>query len=81
MKFSELNAGDDARILGFRRCDKMYRQRLFAMGLTVGCVFKVLRKAPLGDPFHIEIRGTSLSLRKAEADLLDIEKINNTQVA
>lgn len=76
MKFSDLQPGDKAKIIGFGHCDKAYRQRLLAMGLTVGSVFSVLRKAPLGDPFHIEIRGSSLSLRKDEADSLVIEKVS-----
>lgn len=75
MRFSDLKPGDNAKIISFGACDKVYRQRLMAMGLTVGAVFHVLRKAPLGDPFHIEIRGSSLSLRKNEANYLEIEKV------
>lgn len=75
MRFSDLKPGDNAKIISFGACDKVYRQRLMAMGLTVGTVFHVLRKAPLGDPFHIEIRGSSLSLRKNEANYLEIEKV------
>lgn len=75
IKFSDLKPGDKARIVGFGVCDKLYRQRLLAMGLTIGSVFHLLRKAPLGDPFHIEIRGSSLSLRKKEASGLEIEKV------
>jgi ferrous iron transport protein A len=75
IKFSDLKPGDTGRILGFGACDKLYRQRLLSMGLTIGATFHVLRKAPLGDPFHIEIRGSSLSLRKQEANFLEIEKV------
>lgn len=74
-QFGDLQPGDEARVVGFGTCDKVYRQRLLAMGLTIGTVFRVLRKAPLGDPFQIEIRGSSLSLRKNEANQLDIEKV------
>lgn len=76
IKFSDLKPGERAKIVGFGTCEKVYRQRLLAMGLTVGSEFLLLRKAPLGDPFHIEIRGSSLSLRKKEADGLDIEKVS-----
>jgi ferrous iron transport protein A len=76
IKFGDLKPGDRAKIVGFGTCDKLYRQRLLAMGLTIGSEFSVLRKAPLGDPFHIEIRGSSLSLRKKEADGLEIEKVS-----
>lgn len=76
IQFSDLKPGDSAKIIKFRACNtiesKHYRQRLLSMGLTMGSVFHVLRKAPLGDPIHIEIRGSSLSLRKQEANLLEI---------
>ncbi len=76
INFGNLKPGDKARIIGFGVCDKLYRQRLLTMGLTIGTEFSVLRKAPLGDPVHIEIRGSSLSLRKKEANGLEIEKVN-----
>lgn len=75
MLFSELNAGDHARVIGFAAENKAYRQKLMAMGLTKGALFSVLRQAPLGDPFHITVRGTSLSLRKYEANILQVERI------
>ena len=76
MKFSDLKPGEKGRVVSFGTCDRLYRQRLLAMGLTIGSTFHVLRKAPLGDPFHIEIRGSSLSLRKKEADDLEIERVD-----
>lgn len=44
------------------------------MGLTPGTVLTVHRLAPLGDPVEISVRGFSLSLRRHEADALDIER-------
>ncbi len=73
MRISELNISDYARIVALKKGDKLYRQRLIAMGLLPGTPFKVSRIAPLGDPIEIEIRGFALSLRKAEADILEIE--------
>ena len=75
VKFSDLQPGDKAKIIGYGSCDKIYRQRLLSMGLTLGSVFSVKRKAPLGDPFQIEIRGSSLSLRKREANQLNIQRV------
>ena len=43
------------------------RQRLREMGLTVGARVEVIRRAPLGDPLDIKIRGYHLSMRAAEA--------------
>jgi len=45
------------------------------MGLSLGAKVAVLRKAPLGDPFVLEIRGTKLSMRKDELDLIKIKKV------
>lgn len=44
------------------------------MGLTKGSGIEVIRKAPLGDPIDFKVKGYHLSLRKAEADLILIEK-------
>jgi ferrous iron transport protein A len=72
-----LKPGDVIRICGYRRGSSLYRRRLLAMGLTKGVEFTVERIAPLGDPIQIKIRNFSLTLRKREADLLQIERINH----
>ena len=43
------------------------------MGLTKATQFTIVRRAPLGDPIEIRVRGFSLSLRKAEADALLVQ--------
>jgi len=73
--FKDLKPGDCARIEGFGTSNIHYRQKLIGMGLTRGTLFRVLRKAPLGDPFYIEARGIALTLRQNEANGLCIEKI------
>lgn len=49
------------------------RRRLFDMGVTPGATITLRKKAPLGDPIEITIRGYELSLRKGEAELVTIE--------
>jgi len=49
------------------------RRRLFDMGVTPGATVTLRKKAPLGDPIEITIRGYELSLRKGEAELVTIE--------
>lgn len=49
------------------------RQRLFDMGITPGTEVLMVRRAPLGDPFEIKLRGYQLSLRKAEGDEVIVE--------
>ena len=43
------------------------------MGVTPGAKVTLRKKAPFGDPIEITIRGYELSLRKAEAELVNIE--------
>jgi ferrous iron transport protein A len=71
----DLAVGDSGKITGFDKTGKAYRKRLLAMGLTPGTEFKVTRFAPMGDPVEIKLRGFALTLRKAEAAILLIEKL------
>lgn len=75
MQVSELRLGQEANIIGIGPGDKVYRQKLIAMGLIPGTKFTVARMAPLGDPIEILVRGFALSLRKFEANILQIEEI------
>jgi ferrous iron transport protein A len=49
------------------------RRRLFDMGVTPGISVYVRKKAPLGDPIEVTVRGYELSLRKADAEMVEIE--------
>lgn len=49
------------------------RRRLFDMGLTPGAEVYLRKKAPLGDPLEITLRGYELSLRKDEAVNVEVE--------
>ena len=53
--------------------DGKIRRRLFDMGVTPGARVMLRKKAPMGDPIELTIRGYELSLRKAEAALVNIE--------
>lgn len=48
------------------------RRRLFDMGVTPGAKVTLRKKAPLGDPIEIRIRGYELTLRKQEARLVTL---------
>lgn len=50
----------------------MISQRLMEMGVIEGTEVQVLRRAPLGDPLHVRIGDFELSLRAAEAALIDV---------
>ena len=53
------------------------RRRLFDMGITPGCEIYLRKKAPLGDPIEISLRGYELTLRKDEAQLVLMEMKEN----
>lgn len=75
MGLKNLIIGDLAKIVGFEPTGRAYRKKLLAMGLTPGTEFSVTRFAPMGDPVEIKLRGFSLTLRKDEASVLQIEKL------
>lgn len=49
------------------------RRRIMDMGLTRGAEVYVRKVAPLGDPIEVTVRGYELSLRKADAELIEVE--------
>ena len=49
------------------------RRRIMDMGITKGCNITVNRCAPLGDPIELTVRGYELSIRKADAAMIEIE--------
>ena len=49
------------------------RRRIMDMGITKGVEIYVRKVAPLGDPMELTVRGYELSLRKADAEMVEIE--------
>jgi len=49
--------------------------RIMEMGFTVGTIIEVVRFAPLGDPMEIKVRGAHVSLRKADAACVRVQRI------
>ena len=49
------------------------KRRIMDMGITRGVEIYVRKVAPLGDPIEIQVRGYELSLRKADAEMIEIE--------
>ena len=49
------------------------RRRIMDMGLTKGAEVYIRNVAPLGDPIEITVRGYELSLRKADAQMIEVE--------
>lgn len=70
-----LKPGDKVRLIHFGATDLSYRRRLLAMGVTCGVEVQIVRRAPLGCPLQIDLRGTSLIIRENEARYLEWEYI------
>ena len=51
------------------------KRRIMDMGLTRGVEIYVRKVAPLGDPVEITVRGYELSIRKADADMIEIDSV------
>lgn len=49
------------------------KRRIMDMGLTKGAEVYVRKVAPLGDPVEVTVRGYELSLRKADAEMVEVE--------
>lgn len=66
---AKMRVGQVGEISGFRESDQTV-ETLLQMGLTEGSLVKILRLAPSGDPIELSISGYSLSMRKADAELV-----------
>ena len=75
MMLKQLAVGDRAKVSGFAEAGGPYRRELLSMGLTPGAELEVVRVAPMGDPVEIRVRGFALTLRKGEADALNVDKL------
>ncbi len=75
IKLSQLKQGERAQILRFSEGNKAYQRRLMAMGFLPGTMVQLTRVAPLGDPIEVSLRGYVVSLRKNEANSIELEKV------
>ena len=53
------------------------KRRIMDMGITKGTEIYVRKAAPLGDPIEVTVRGYELSLRKADAELIEIQQVQS----
>ncbi len=74
MKMTELNLGDKAEIVSVQASGEI-GTRLIDMGLVKGTHFQLIRKAPLGDPLEIKVKGFLLALRLNEANNITVNKV------
>ena len=68
----EIKVGKSARVVKLHG-EGALRRRIMDMGITKGTEVMVRKVAPLGDPLELSVRGYELSLRKADAELIEVE--------
>ena len=68
----DLGIGETAKVVRLHGVGAVKR-RIMDMGLTKGVEVKVRKLAPLGDPIEVTVRGYELSIRKADAETIEIE--------
>ena len=69
---SELAVGESAIVVDIFAINEAKR-RLMDMGITRGVDLHVRKVAPLGDPMELNVRGYELSVRKADAEMIEVE--------
>lgn len=68
----DLGVGEKSKVIKIHGEGKVKR-RIMDMGITKGTEISVRKVAPLGDPVEITVRGYELSIRKDDADILEME--------
>ena len=72
MKLNEVEVGSTVTVKKIEG-DGAYKRRIMDMGITKGVELYIRKVAPLGDPVEITVRGYELSLRKADAEMIEVE--------
>ncbi len=75
MQLKDMKPGQKGKVKGFLPGNPEYRRKLFSLGVLPNTEFEVTRVAPLGDPVEIKLRGSFISVRKAEIEILDLEAL------
>jgi len=68
----EANVGDTVTVVKLHG-EGAVKRRIMDMGVTKGVEIFVRKVAPLGDPVEVTVRGYELSLRKADAEMVEVE--------
>lgn len=68
----DVRVGDSAKVIRVGG-EGALRRRIMDMGVTRGVTVYVRKVAPLGDPIEVQVRGYELSIRKSDAELVEVE--------
>ena len=69
---SQANNGDRCIVLEIAPEPAELRSRLYALGVIPGSLLEILRFAPFGDPMQVKVGGSFISIRKAEAKIIQV---------
>ena len=72
-RLSTLGYGDHCLVAEISAEHTELRSRLFALGIIPGSRLEVLRFAPLGDPMQVKVGNSLISIRKSEAEIIEVE--------
>lgn len=82
MPLSDLSPGERGRVVGISpACRGVERRRLLDLGVIPGTVIDVEMRSPGGDPTAYRVRGAVIALRREQADLIQIERIDGGEEA
>jgi ferrous iron transport protein A len=73
----ESKVGDTVRVVKLHG-EGAVKRRIMDMGLTKGVDVQIRRVAPLGDPIEVTVRGYELSIRKADAEMIEVESTTDS---
>ena len=68
----DVNVGETVRVVKLHG-EGAVKRRIMDMGITKGVEVFVRKLAPLGDPIEVNVRNYELSIRKADADMIEVE--------
>ena len=68
----DVKVGDTVQVVKLHG-EGAVKRRIMDMGITKGVEVYVRKVAPLGDPIEVNVRGYELSLRKADAEMIEVE--------
>ncbi len=69
---NQIKIGGSAKVVKLHG-EGALKRRIMDMGITRGVEVRVRKVAPLGDPMEINVRGYELSLRRADAEMIEVE--------
>lgn len=72
LTLKEIKVGESVKVIKLHG-EGAVKRRIMDMGITKGVDVHIRKVAPLGDPIEVTVRGYELSLRRADAEMIEVE--------